>query len=116
MVDKDPLSWEQTTWVLLFSAAILAYIARLLDKIQNKRLKSFIIEILEFIICVGIAFGVYLTSSFFALDERLVWLCSVYLSHKGTRYIFTRLDLAAERYFTKIKGGSNGKNSNPGNS
>ena len=116
MLEKDPEVWGQTTWILLLSSAIIAYLARLLDRIKSKRVKSAVIELLEFIVCIGIAFGVYLTSSFFALDERLVWLCSVYLSHKGTRYIFTRLDLAAEVYFTKIKGGSNGKNSNPGNS
>lgn len=116
MLEKDPEVWGQTTWVLIFSSAIVAYLARLLDRIKSKRVKSAVIELLDFIICIGIAFGVYLTSTFFALDERLVWLCSVYFSHRGTRYIFARLDLAAEMYFTKLKGGQNVKDSDSSDS
>jgi len=116
MVDKDPFTWEQTTWVLLFSSAIIAYLARLLDKIRSKRVKSAVVELLEFVICIGIAFGVYLTSTFFALDERLVWLCSVYLAHKGTRYIFARLDLAADVYLKRMTGDNNVKDSGSDNS
>lgn len=104
MLEKDPIAWEQSTWVLLASSAILAYIARLLDKIKNRKLRSTLIEVLEFVICCGIAFGVWLVSTFFSMDERLVWLCSVYLGHRGTRYIFSRLDIAAEIYLNKLKG------------
>ena len=111
MVDKDPFTWEQTTWALLFSSAAIAYLARLLDKINNKRVKSLVVEMLEFVICIGIAFGVYLTSTFFALDERLVWLCSVYLGHKGTRYVFARLDIAADVYLQRMTGDKNVKDS-----
>lgn len=116
MPEKDPELWGQTTWVLLLSSGIIAYITRLLDKIKSRRVKSFVVELLEFIICISIAFGVYLTSTFFALDERLVWLCSVYLGHKGTRYIFARLELAAETYIKRIPGDKNGEDSGSDNS
>ena len=111
MLEKDPETWGQVTWALLLSSAIIAYLARLLDKIKSRRVKSFVIETLEFVICIGIAFGVYLTSTLFALDERLVWLCSVYLAHKGTRYIFARLDLAADIYLKRMTGDTNVKDS-----
>ena len=104
MLEKDPAVWEQSTWALLISSAVLAYIARLLDKIHSRKLKSGIVEALEFIVCIGIAFGVWFVSTFFQLDERLVWLSSVYLAHKGTRYIFARLDLAAETYLRTLTG------------
>ena len=116
MLEKDPETWGQVTWVLLLSSAVIAYLARLLDKIKSQRVKSFVIETLEFVICIGIAFGVYLTSTFFALDERLVWLCSVYLAHKGTRYIFARLDLAADIYLKRMTGDKNVKDSGSDNS
>lgn len=116
MLEKDPSAWEQTTWILLLSSAIIGYLARLLDKIQSRRVKSLIVETLEFIVCISIAFGVYLTSTFFALDERLVWLCSVYLAHKGTRYIFARLDLAADIYLKRMTGDKNVKDSGSDNS
>jgi len=105
MVEKDPFTWENTTWALLLSSAVFAYIVRLLDKIQNKRLRSLAIEFLEFVICIGIAFGVYLTSSFFGMDERLAWLCSVYFSHRGTRFVFSRMDIVADVYLTKFQQG-----------
>ena len=104
MLEKDPVVWGQSTWALLISSAVLAYIARLLDKIHSRKLKSTLVEVLEFIICIGIAFGVWFISTFFQLDERLVWLSSVYLAHKGTRYIFARLDLAAEAYLRNLTG------------
>lgn len=116
MLEKDPEVWGQTTWILLLSSAIIAYLARLLDRIKSKRVKSAVIELLEFIVCIGIAFGVYLTSTFFALDERLVWLCSVYLGHKGTHYIFAHLDLASETYMKKIYGEKNVKDSDSSDS
>lgn len=116
MIEKDPGAWEQTTWILLLSSAIIAYLARLLDKIKSRRVKSFVIELLEFVTCIGIAFGVYLTSTFFALDERLVWLCSVYLAHKGTHYIFVRLDLAADIYLKRMTGDKNVKDPGSDNS
>jgi len=116
MLEKDPEVWGQTTWVLLLSSAIIAYLTKLLDKIKSKRVKSAVIELLEFIICIGIAFGVYLTSTFFALDERLVWLCSVYLGHKGTHYIFAHFGLVSENYLKKLYGEKNGKDSNSSDS
>lgn len=105
MVEKDPFTWAQTTWALLLSSAIFAYIVRLLDKIHNKRLRSLAVEFLEFIVCIGIAFGVYLTSSFFGMDERIVWLCSVYFSHRGTRFVFARMDLVADVYLSRFQQG-----------
>ena len=105
MLEKDPSDWALATWMLLASSAVIAYVTRLLDKIRSKKVKSAIVEVLEFIICVGISFGVYLTSTLFAFDERLAWILSVYLAHKGTHYIFSRLDVAAENYFP-AKGGT----------
>lgn len=116
MLEKDPASWEYTTWTLLLSSAIIGYLARLLDKIQSKRVKSFIVESLEFIICISIAFGVYFTSTFFSLDDRLVWLGSVYFAHKGTHYIFSRLDLVADVYLNNTTGAKDGKDSDKGQS
>lgn len=101
MLEKDPSDWALATWVLLMSSAIIAYVTRLLDKIKSKKVKSAIVEVLEFIICVGISFGVYLTSTFFSFDERIAWLLSVYLAHKGTHYIFSRLDVAADIYIRR---------------
>lgn len=105
MVEKDPFTWAQTTWALLLSSAIFAYSVRLLDKIRNKRLRSLAVEFLEFIVCIGIAFGVYLTSSFFGMDERIVWLCSVYFSHRGTRFVFARMDRVADVYLSRFQQG-----------
>jgi hypothetical protein len=105
MLEKDPSDWALATWMLLASSAIIAYVTRLLDKIRSKKVKSAIVEVLEFIVCVGISFGVYLTSTLFAFDERLAWILSVYLAHKGTHYIFSRLDVAADTYFP-VKGGT----------
>lgn len=116
MIDPNPNDWSHEVWGLLGSAAVLSYLVRLLDKIHNKKVKSFIVELLEFVICVGIAFGVFLVSTFFSLDDRLVWLFSVYLGHRGTRYIFVRMDLITDNYLTKYIGDNNVKDSGSDNS
>ena len=105
MIEKDPSDWALATWILLASSAVIAYVTRLLDKIRSKKVKSAIVEVLEFIVCVGISFGVYLTSTLFAFDERLAWILSVYLVPKVTHYIFSRLDVAADTCFP-VKGGT----------
>jgi hypothetical protein len=33
MLDKDPNNWERVTWIMLLSAASIAYLSRLLDGI-----------------------------------------------------------------------------------
>ncbi len=68
MLDKDPNNWERVTWIMLLSAASIAYLSRLLERIHSKRVKSFVIESVEFVVCIGIAFGAYLISSMFHLD------------------------------------------------
>ncbi len=115
MLDKDPNNWERVTWMMLLSAASIAYLSRLLERIRSKRVKSFVIESVEFVVCIGIAFGAYLISSLFNLDERLVWLLSGYLGHKGTRYVFSKLDLAADSYLTRMSGEKNVKDSSKNN-
>lgn len=115
MLDKDPESWEVVTWAMLLSSAGIAYLTRLLYRVQNRKVKSLVIEIVEFFVCIGIAFGTYLTSTLLSLDERLVWLFSVYLGHKGTRYIFAHLDFAADAYLTKLSGDKNDKSSSSDN-
>ena len=115
MLDKDPNNWERVTWIMLLSAASIAYLSRLLERIRSKHVKSFVIESVEFVVCIGIAFGAYLISSMFQLDERLVWLISVYLGHKGTRYVFSKLDLAADSYLTRMSGDKNVKDSSKNN-
>lgn len=89
-------------WALLLSAAAFAYIVQLLERIKNRKVRGWLVETLEFIVCVGIAFGTYLVSQFFRLDERLVWVASVYLGHKGTRYVFAKLDIAASQHLAKM--------------
>ena len=111
MIGPNPNEWSTEVWGLLGSAAVLSYIVRLVDKINNKKVKSVVIEVLEFCICVGIAFGVFLVSTFFSLDDRLVWLFSVYLGHRGTRYIFSRMDLVTESYLKKLTGDQHVKDS-----
>jgi len=94
----------QAPWLLLLSAAAFAYIVRLLERIKSRKVRSWVVELLEFIACVGIAFGTYLISQFLRLDERLVWVASVYFGHKGTRYVFAKLDLAAaQRLSTMLR-------------
>lgn len=89
-------------WVLLLSAAAFAYIVQLLERIKSRKVRGWLVETLEFIVCVGIAFGTYLVAQFFRLDERLVWVASVYLGHKGTRYVFAKLDIAASQHLAKM--------------
>ena len=91
-------------WALLLSAAAFAYIVRLLERVKSRKVRSWLVELLEFVACVGIAFGTYLISQFLRLDERLVWIASVYFGHKGTRYVFAKLDLAAaQRLSTMLR-------------
>jgi hypothetical protein len=33
LLDKDPNNWERVTWIMLLSAASIAYLSRLLDGI-----------------------------------------------------------------------------------
>lgn len=89
-------------WLLLLSAAAFAYIVQLLERIKSRKVRGWLVESLEFIVCVGIAFGTYLVSHFLRLDERLVWVASVYLGHKGTRYVFAKLDLAAAQHLSRM--------------
>jgi len=89
-------------WALLLSAAAFAYIVRLLERVKSRKVRSWLVELLEFIACVGIAFGTYLISYFLRLDERLVWIASVYFGHKGTRYVFAKLDLAAAKHLSSM--------------
>ena len=92
----------QAPWLLLLTAASFAYLVQLLERIKSRRVRSWLVETLEFIVCVGIAFGTYLISHFLRLDERLVWVASVYLGHKGTRFVFAKLDLAAAKHLSQV--------------
>lgn len=92
----------QAPWLLLLTAAGFAYIVRLLERVKSRRVRSWLVEVLEFVVCVGIAFGTYMISHFLRLDDRLVWIASVYLGHKGTRYVFAKLDLAAAQHLSRI--------------
>lgn len=92
----------QAPWLLLLTAAAFAYLVQLLERIKSRRVRSFFVEVLEFVVCVGIAFGTYMISHFLRLDDRLVWVASVYLGHKGTRYVFAKLDLAAAQHLSKM--------------
>ena len=92
----------QAPWLLLLTAAGFAYIVRLLERVKSRRVRSWLVEVLEFVVCVGIAFGTYMISHFLRLDDRLVWVASVYLGHKGTRYVFAKLDLAAAQHLSRI--------------
>ena len=92
----------QAPWLLLLTAASFAYLVQLLERIKNRRVRSWLVEALEFVVCVGIAFGTYLISHFLRLDERLVWVASVYLGHKGTRFVFAKLDIAAAKHLSQV--------------
>ena len=92
----------QAPWLLLLTAAGFAYLVQLLERIKSRRVRGFFVEVLEFVVCVGIAFGTYMISHFLRLDERLVWVASVYFGHKGTRYVFAKLDLAAAQHLSRI--------------
>ncbi len=92
----------QAPWLLLLTAASFAYLVQLLERIKSRRVRSWLVETLEFVVCVGIAFGTYLISHFLRLDERLVWVASVYLGHKGTRLVFAKLDLAAAKHLSQV--------------
>ena len=94
----------QAPWLLLLTAASFAYLVQLLERIKSRRVRSWLVETLEFVVCVGIAFGTYLISNFLRLDERLVWVASVYLGHKGTRFVFAKLDLAAAKHLSQVLG------------
>ena len=92
----------QAPWLLLLTAASFAYLVQLLERIKSRRVRSWLVETLEFVVCVGIAFGTYLISHFLRLDERLVWVASVYLGHKGTRFVFAKLDRAAAKHLSQV--------------
>lgn len=92
----------QAPWLLLLTAAGFAYLVRLLERVKSHRVRGWLVETLEFVVCVGIAFGTYMISQFLRLDDRLVWIASVYLGHKGTRYVFAKLDLAAAQHLSRI--------------
>lgn len=92
----------QAPWLLLLTAAAFAYLVQLLERIKSRRVRSFFVEVLEFVVCVGIAFGTYTVSHFLRLDDQLVWVASVYLGHKGTRYVFAKLDLAAAQHLSRM--------------
>ena len=92
----------QAPWLLLLTAAGFAYLVRLLERVKSRRVRGWLVELLEFVVCVGIAFGTYMISHFLRLDDRLVWVASVYLGHKGTRYVFAKLDLAAAQHLSRI--------------
>ena len=92
----------QAPWLLLLTAAGFAYLVQLLERIKSRRVRGFFVEVLEFVVCVGIAFGTYMISHFLRLDERLVWVASVYFGHKGTRYVFAKLDLAAAQHLSRM--------------
>ena len=94
----------QAPWLLLLTAASFAYLVQLLERIKSRRVRSWLVETLEFVVCVGIAFGTYLISNFLRLDERLVWVASVYLGHKGTRFVFAKLDIAAAKHLSQVLG------------
>ena len=89
-------------WLLLCSAAAFAYLVQLLERVKSRRVRSWVVELMEFSVCVGIAFGTYMISHFLRLDERLVWVASVYLGHKGTRYVFAKLDIAAAQHLSRM--------------
>ena len=92
----------QAPWLLLLTAASFAYLVQLLERIKSRRVRSWLVETLEFVVCVGIAFGTYLISHFLRLDERLVWVARVYLGHKGTRFVFAKLDIAAAKHLSQV--------------
>lgn len=117
MIEPNPNSWDNTIWALLGSSAVFAYAVRLLDRIHNRKVRSAAVEVLEFIICVCVAFSVFYLSTLANIDDRIVWILSVYLGHKGTRYIFRKLDNAAEKHLNELIGGDlNDKSADSSNS
>lgn len=92
----------QAPWLFLLTAAGFAYLVQLLERVKSRRVRSWLVEVLEFVVCVGIAFGTYMVSHFLRLDDRLVWVASVYLGHKGTRFVFAKIDLAAAKHLSQV--------------
>lgn len=98
MLDKNPENWSMAVWVLMSSSGAVAYAIRLHDRIQNKAVKSLVIEILDACICLALAFGIHFAGASLQVPDGWLWLGTIWLAHRGTHFIFSRLDKLAKKY------------------
>lgn len=98
MLDKDPEHWSLLAWALLGSAGMVSYLIRLHERIQNKTVKSLVTEVLDLTICVSLAFGIHFAGASLEIPDGWLWFITVWLAHRGTHFVFSRLDRLAKKY------------------
>lgn len=98
MLDQNPENWSPIAWALLGSAGMVSYVIRLHDRIQNKTVKSLLTEILDAAICLALAFGIHFAGATLAVPDGWLWVATIWLAHRGTHFVFSRLDKLAKKY------------------
>ena len=101
MLDKDPENWGLVAWALVSSAGFVTYAIRLHDRVQHKAIRSIVTELLDACICLALAFGIHFAGASLNVPDGWLWLGTVWLAHRGTHFVFSRIDKMAKRYETR---------------
>ena len=73
---------------------------KLIDKYETitHRIRSFGIELLDAVVCLCIAFAVWLLCGYFNTSDHVAFFAAVYSAHRGTRWVFTKIDPVVDSY------------------
>lgn len=102
---KDPDLWSQSIWSMVGVAALIAYFLRFADRVKNKKVYRFWVETCDAVTCLLLSYLCFLAGSSFGLSTEMTALVASYTAHRGTRYIFSRIEEVTDVYIKKHHNG-----------
>ena len=95
---KDPEVWGQPVWTMVGVAALIAYFLRFVDRVKNRKVYRFWVETCDAVTCLLLSYLCFLAGSALGMTTEVTALVASYISHRGTRYIFSRIEEVTDAY------------------
>ena len=105
MALKDPEVWGQTVWTMVGVAAIIAYFLRFVDRVKSRKVYRFWIETCDAVTCLFLSYLCFLAGSVLGMTTEVTVIIASYIAHRGTRYIFSRIEEVTDVYIKKHHNG-----------
>ena len=98
---KDPEIWGQPVWTMVGVAALIAYFLRFVDRVKSRKVYRFWVESCDAVTCLLLSYLCFLAGSSLGMTTETTALVASYISHRGTRYIFSRVEEVTDAYIRK---------------
>lgn len=95
---KDPEIWGQPVWTMIGVAALIAYFLRFVDRVKSRKVYRFWVESCDAVTCLLLSYLCFLAGSALGMTTEVTALAASYISHRGTRYIFSRIEEVTDAY------------------